>query len=97
MTEQPNLQETLDRFARDINRDGPTRVIVDTGALGVSSTRAREEYGIVPDVVFIRNDGWSLGAPAALEGVARSTWANSWIGIMRRPDQTARPYPEVGA
>jgi hypothetical protein len=42
------------------------------------------------DVVFIRNDWWTLGAPAALEQAARRTWAAQWICVLRRVEGTWR-------
>lgn len=56
----------------------------------LSSKRARD-VGVVPDVIFIRNDGWSLGAPKRLESAAHRLWADEWIGFVRRPSTTAQP------
>lgn len=94
MAPSHDQQARLDRYATAILRDGPTRVIVDSGALGVTPKRAREEYNITPDVIFIRNDGWSLGAPARFEQVALALWRDDWIGIIRCPDTRAQPWPE---
>lgn len=51
----------------------PVRVLTNEGR-AVSPRRTT----IQPDVIFVRNDGWSLGAPKHLEEVARSQWAGSW-------------------
>lgn len=77
-----------------IHREGPSRVLIDAEGLAVSSERARRDYGVKPDVIFIRNDGWSLGAPASLEVAASQLWPDAWVGIMRRPNATAVPWPE---
>src|SRR5262245_59247353 len=45
------------------------RVVIDELGGAVNPRRA-SEMGVTPDVVFIRNDGWVLGAPARLESVA---------------------------
>ena len=52
----------------------------------VTSRRAREEYRIVPDIIFIRNDGWSLGAPQHLEHAAYRLWKDEWTYFMRPPE-----------
>ncbi len=44
----------------------------------VNPRRAVEEYGLMPDALFVRNDGWVLGAPAHLADIARATWAGQW-------------------
>ena len=63
------MSDQLQAFAKDIMEHGPQRVMISVDE-AVSSRRAREDYGINPDVIFIRNDGWSLGAPTRLEAAA---------------------------
>lgn len=54
---------------------GPHRVMISADeAVPVMSPRAKSV-----DVVFIRNDGWTLGAPYALEADARKQWDGDWI------------------
>jgi hypothetical protein len=69
-----------------ISNFGPDRVMIDEYE-GVSYSRAREEYGISPDIIFIRHDGWSLGAPNFLEKAAYRMWKNEWIGFVKRPSE----------
>lgn len=73
---------------------GPDRVVINAEQEGVSSKRAREEHGINPDVVFIRRDGWTLGAPKRFAAAAFGTWADEWIGFVEKPQTTARPISE---
>jgi len=77
--------------AREIMPGGPDRVVVDPSGEAVPSRRAREEYGVQPDVIFIRDDHWTLGAPESLEDVARDMWAGEWAGLIRRPSFTIQP------
>lgn len=56
----------------------PTRVIVDAEGLGTTPTIAWHDYRIAPHIIFIREDNWSLGAPAEFEHVAYSMWKDSW-------------------
>lgn len=55
---------------------GPHRVMVD--AYEATPVARAKERGIAWDVIFIRNDGWSLGATRALEVAAHATWSTDW-------------------
>jgi hypothetical protein len=52
-------------------------VVAATGAV-VSLSRARR-LGIEPDVIFVRADGWTLGAPWRFAPVAVHLWLDDWI------------------
>ena len=90
MATMVQLKETFDL----ILHSGPTRVMINRDMDATTSQRAREEYNIVPDIIFIRNDGWSLGAPSFLEKEAFSCWKESWIGFARRGELVAKPIEE---
>lgn len=76
------LQEVADR----IRAVGPTRVIVDDQGTAMSPVRAKYlgRY-VAVDVIFIRNDGWSLGASTDLAEVAERLWPEHWVAIMHGP------------
>jgi len=76
----------LEAAAKTIMLHGPSRVLISRDR-AVPPSRAREEYGVIPDIVFIRDDGWSLGAAKELEDMAFSKWPCEWIGFLRRPDK----------
>lgn len=63
------------------------RVVVDPAGYAVNAKEAKERYGVVPAVVFIRKDGWSLGAPRDFADVAASIWKGDWIAV-------SKPIPE---
>lgn len=88
---QPDGTE-LKAFADRILRAGPDRVVIDGSGEAVPSRQARERYGIAPDVIFIRRDGWSLGAPLNLSNMAERMWSDDWIGVLCRPDTRAMTY-----
>jgi len=75
----------IPREIKDILVRGPDRVMIDPHE-AVTSKRARKEYGILPDVIFIRMDGWSLGAPRHLEHAAYRLWKDEWVYFMRSPE-----------
>ena len=73
---------------------GPTRVIVNRDGKGMTPKRAREFHGITPDIVFIRDDGWSLGAPKRFADIAEKIWENKWKGVLLRPLSNPMTYGE---
>lgn len=77
-------EKSFDAICDAIFRNGPTRVVINEGGEAVSPARAVETYDVEEDVIFIRDDGWSLGAPSRYEAVAAAMWADCWIGVMRR-------------
>lgn len=83
-------QEVMDA----IRLHGPTRVVIDGSGEATNSRRAREELGVLPDVLFMRRDGWSLAAPACFEQVAHAMWADEWEWFWRRGESTPRPIEE---
>lgn len=69
---------------RQVQERGPDRVLVGASGEALPSARALELFGLVPSVVFIRNDGWTLGAPSELERAAYLLWAGEWVAKMER-------------
>lgn len=84
----------MQKYMKILMESGPDRVVINFEGEATSSRRAREVFGVSPDVVFLRNDGWMLGAPASLESVAFKIWRNEWIGFVRRPNQKFSPIKE---
>jgi len=82
------MNDNLFSYAKTIIANGPRRVLVedDRGEFGVTPKCAREDYDIEPDIIFIRKDGWSLGAPDHLADKAEHLWTGSWIGVLIRPN-----------
>lgn len=87
----------LPQLSAEILHRGPDRVVINESGEATTSRRAREDYGILPDVIFIRNDGWSLGAPAHLERVAYEMHQGEWVGYMRTPFVVERMISEYPA
>lgn len=65
----------------------PSRVMVNREGDATTWNHAFEAYRITPDIIFVRNDGWSLGAPRKYENVAYRLWENDWIGFARKGDE----------
>lgn len=58
----------------------PERVIQHENGACLSGAQAVER-GLPWEIVFIRDDGWSLGAPAQLQNPAEEMWQNQWIAV----------------
>jgi hypothetical protein len=73
----------------------PARVIINQDGEAVSADRA-ESRGVVPDIIFKREDGWTLGTPKEFENVAYEMWADSWTHFALATDTDWTPiskYP----
>jgi len=55
------------------------RVIVCSRGAAFPPDRARKRYGVVPAVIYIRSDGWTLGAPLAFANAAWRIWRGHWV------------------
>jgi hypothetical protein len=90
-TEEEEMSQ-LEQYTKQIMHDGPTRVVINKHGEATTMQRALVDHGILADIIYIRSDGWSLGAPQELADIAESLWKEEWIGVLRRPDMTAKPY-----
>ena len=72
----------IETLAAIVKKKGPHRVVVDREGEAKSPQRALQEDGVQPDVVFLRNDGWTLGAPKAYHDVALNMWREDWVGYV---------------
>lgn len=86
--------DELKTYAQAVLEHGPARVVINADGEAVSSVRAREQRGVIPVIVFIRKDGWSLGAPEHLAHVAERMWREDWIGVLEYPNQEPQSYQE---
>ncbi len=73
----------LTNIKRQLDERGPERVVYGYDGQATSAKRAREHFGVVPSIVFIRDDGWTVGAPEAFEVVAYNLWPDKWTWYYR--------------
>lgn len=64
----------------------PRRVVVDEDGHAIPP-EAASKMSIDSDIIFLRNDGWSLGAPKDLEDIAYNMWRNDWVQFARTGDK----------
>lgn len=75
--------------------EGFDRIVINYEGEAWSPRRAKE-IGVLPDVGFLRDDGWALGAPKYLEDVAFRLWANEWTHRIDKPEICWKPLKKVG-
>lgn len=78
------MAEQIETEFQTWNPPAPVRVMIEADH-AVNPQRAKAA-GIVPDYLFVRDDGWVLGAPISLRVEARETWRGHWVAEWRRID-----------
>ena len=81
-----NVQDVVDR----VFQEGPTKVICKSDGSVLPGMDAIKQ-GLFPDIILIRCDGWTLGAPANLSGPALLMFPGQWTHYVLRPDRYAQP------
>jgi hypothetical protein len=72
------------------------RVVVDPDGRATTPERARRDYGITPDIVFERDDGWRLGAPSVYKNIAEDMWKDEWQRVYVIEKETTWSSNTVG-
>jgi hypothetical protein len=75
-------------------KSGPNRVIISEDGNAVSPKIARDSKSIVSEIIFVRDDGWSLGANAQLQHSAFDIWKDKWIAFIDVPNRIMLPIAE---
>lgn len=79
---------------KPINLERISRVVINPEGEATDPIRAKRDHGITPDIVFIRDDGWTLGAKDCHRDVAFDMWIESWTHFYRVEDGKIRPIGE---
>lgn len=82
-----NLREETEK----VLKSGPERVLINKQGNATTPQMAKARYGIIPHVIFLRDDGWTIGAPRHLENQAFALWASHWVAVMRNIPGTFEP------
>lgn len=85
----PEEQKVIDTALANMSRNGPDRVLTSSRETSVPFEYAKE-FGIEVELVFIRNDGWTLGCHRTHQPVAYRMWADEWIAILIKPEAEPR-------
>ena len=78
----------------NILENGPVRVVRADGTATTPELALKE--GLWADTILVRDDGWSLGAPTELRGVAESLWSGDWVLEIDPLARTWAPYRANG-
>jgi len=76
-----DAEKELEKKIRETILNGPTRVVIDESGEATTPGCAKDDHGIVPTVIFLRDDGWTLGAPEQFREVARKMWDDEYIAM----------------
>ncbi len=77
---------TLEELWDIIKEKGPTRTMINEHGTVVTPFRAQTEHRITTiNIIFIREDGWSIAAPMELETIAHGLYEDKWIGFSLHP------------
>lgn len=77
MMEYTKLKELVSK----VIKEGPNRVVIDSSGEATTPERAVRDHGVTAALIFIRNDGWSVGCPVSFGTVTRSLWEDAWIAV----------------
>lgn len=96
--ERKKKQRELNRKKRELRAmflDGSslTRVTVESPIYGTTPEIAKAQYGITPDVIFLRSDNWSLGAPMQFAEESDELWPGNWVGFVTKNDNVKYVSP----
>lgn len=59
----------------------PSRVVINRHGEATSYREAKAK-GLTPAIIFVRDDGWSLGAPTGLMDTAEALWKDRWVTVI---------------
>ena len=74
-------RKSLEVWIKKIVEGGPARVVINASGEAACPERAFREYHVVPDIIYVREDAWSLGAPVQFGTVAESIWPDMWAAV----------------
>lgn len=70
--------------------DGPRRLMLPDG----TAIKPGRPGSFDPTIIFVRDDGWSLGASPKTEELARKQWPDEWVAVLRRKHPIAPDWNE---
>lgn len=79
------MSEILIRALNKLNNSGPDRVLTTHDGGSVPYKNAIEEYFIDVDIIFIRNDSWTLGCHRTMVASAYNLWKDEWLAVLIKP------------
>lgn len=71
-----DLKPILDR----VRHSGPDRIVINVQLDGVAPAHTT----VRADVIFVRKDGWTLGAPRDLARATFELYRGDWVAVVQR-------------
>ena len=88
-----NMQVVVNKAGETIAAIGLAKRVkeaFETGDLSIIASLSSS----VPQIVFVRHDGWMLGAHVKFEEVAYKLWKEEWVGFCKYPNDIIRDITE---
>ena len=92
-TKPPSMNAKVLASVAHIMARGPDRVMIDEYEAKPTKI-AKDMYGQEPVIIFIRNDGWSLGASKDLVHAAERIWRDKWAVVLVPGDDEPVRYQD---
>jgi hypothetical protein len=70
---------------------GPTAVMLNQTQFEILPIAMAKNPDLRWDLIYIRNDGWSLGCDFYHAEYAEKLFKSQWVGLVRRGDTRPRP------
>jgi hypothetical protein len=84
---------TLRDIWQKIQREGPTVVMLNRQGDTLSTTIAKQKNpDLRYDLIYIRQDGWSLGCEYYYAETAERLHPDKWVALIRRGDLAPKPF-----
>ncbi len=72
------------------------RVLIDKEGTALNPKRAAD-IGVLADIIFLRDDGYALGAPENLREEAHFLWRDDWTQFYVMRTKELRPISEYNS
>jgi hypothetical protein len=70
----------------EVGQSNVNRVVINESGEATTLIRAAMDHGITPAIIFIKDDGWTLGAPKQFAAAAFELWPDCWTHYAQHPD-----------
>ena len=77
--------DAIKKGMETIAKKGCDRVTITWQGDAVPYQQAIEQYNIDVEIIFIREDGWTLGCHRSMLTNAYNSWKDEWIAVLIKP------------
>lgn len=80
------VNKVIEQALKAISQIGCDRVVTTHDGRAVPYKNAVEEFDIDVEIIFIRDDGWTLGCNRNMLETAYYLWHDKWIAVLIKPN-----------